>query len=234
MKENNVYKKNVAYFSRGEAMKFIGIGLLALAVILFFYGWGYLSYVLMSVSFVAGLVLLLINSLGRSSEEDIDVFIENKMRGLEAKELYEKSFIKRQSKRLAVYRSEGYELTEGLMYKKGKNSSLRSTKYTEAVIYPLDTAILVCYRSISLLSDEMKEEQIEIPYSKIFSFRVESELCKMEFGKKLFDTRKHTLIIESEEAAPIYLPIKESTLTDALVEGINKKISKAKEEKEAL
>lgn len=230
MKENKVYKQNAGYFTKGEWMKFVGFGLLALSVFLLFYGWGYLAYVLMSVSFIVGLALLLINSLSKASEDDIDVFIENKMRDLEAKELYEKTFIKRQSKRLAVYRAEGYELAEGLMLKKGKNESLRSTRYTGCVIYPLDTAILVCYRSISLLSDEVNEAEIEIPYSQITSFRAESELCKLSFGKKTFDARKTTLIIESEETAPIHLPINESTLTDALIEGVCKMVEKAKEE----
>ena len=49
-------------------------------------------------------------------------------------------------------------------------------------------------------------------------------------SEKTFDARKTTLIIESEETAPIHLPINESTLTDALIEGVSKMVEKAKEE----
>ena len=232
MKENKEYRQNANYFLRSETMKFVGIGLFALAIVLFFFGWGYLSYVAMSISFCAGLTLLLLSTFSRSSEADIDVYIEKNMRGVEAKPQNEKVFSRRQLKQIPVFASEGYEFSEGLMLKKGKDSSVRSSKYTKTVIYPLDTALLVCYRTVSLISDEVNDKSLEIPYSDITSFRTNHEEMRLSFGKGSFDIKKNTLVIESKISSPISLPVQESTKIDELVEKINALIASARKAKE--
>ncbi len=230
MKENKEFKSNANYFSKGEVLRFIGIGLIVLAVIMYFFGWGYISYIIMSIGLPLGAVLLVVSTFGRSTESDIDNYIKKHTEGVEHKIEDQRKFDKRLSKKLQIQTFEGYDYSEGLMYKKGKNGVVRSSKYCKAVIYPLDTGLCICYRKLSLVSDEVENNDIEIPYASITLFEMKSEEKKLTVGKNYIRVKETLLVLESSDGTSLSLPIKDSIMTEEYVKKINMLIVKAKEE----
>lgn len=226
---NKLYRSHVNYFKRTNLLKYIGLGLLALSALLFFF---YISYALMCLSFVTGLALLFLNSFDRADESDIDVYIRSKMHGLAAKPKNEKLFARRQRKELAVFECEGHVVLDGLMLKRSKDGTLRTSKFTKYLIYPLDTAILICYRTVSVISDEVKEGELELLYKDITAFQSVTEELRLTFSKKEFEVKRSTLRIESLTAPPIELPVQISTATDTFVDKINALITKTRVEEE--
>ena len=218
-------KSNSNYFLKDESMKFVGIGLMILAAVLFYFGRGWIGYILMCVSLPAGFLLFLLSTFGRSSESDIDEYIKKATENLEINVEEDKNFEKRLSKHLPVETAEGYEYSDGVMLKKAKNGSIRSSVYTKSILYPLDTALFISYRTISLVSEDKTEEKLEIPYSDINSLRFEEEHKQLKFRKNSFRTRIDTLVIEYSDNKTLCLPIQSSVQTDTFVERINELIA---------
>lgn len=229
MKENKEFKSNANYFNKGEALKFIGIGLMVLAGIMYFFGWGYISYILMSIGLPLGAVLLVISTFGRSTESDIDAYIKKHTEGVEHKTDDQKKFEKRLHNKIPIQTFEGYDYSEGLMYKKGKNGQVRSSKYCKAVIYPLETGLCICYRKISLVSDEIENNDTEIPYTSITVFEMKSEDKNLTVGKNSIRVKETLLMIGNTDGTVLSLPIKDSIMIEEYVKKINALIAKAKE-----
>ena len=73
-------KHNVNYFKKSDSTKFIGIALIILGFLLFYFGWG---WILMTLSVPVGVVLFIIGSSGRSDESVIETCIQEATEGLE-------------------------------------------------------------------------------------------------------------------------------------------------------
>ena len=209
-------------------MKFVGIGLMVLSAFLFYFGWGWIAYILMSVGLPCGFLLFLFSTFGRSSESDIDEYIKRHTENLEIDFESDKHLEKRLSTRLSSEIAEGYEYSEGVMLKKAKNGTIRSSLYTKAIIYPLDTAMLISYRTVSMISDEKKEEKLEIAYADVTSFRFEEDVRQQSFRKTSFRVKPQTLIIEYSAGKTLRLPMHSSIETDHFVDRMNELITESK------
>ena len=228
MKENKEFKNNENYFKKGEALKFIGIGLIVLSAVLYFFGWGYISYILMCIGLPLGAVLFILSTLGRSSEADIDAYVKKHTQNVEHKTDDYKKFQKRFLKAIPTQTIEDYDFSEGLMYKKGKTGEIRSSRYCKAVIYPLDTGLCICFRKLSLVSDEVENNEIEIPYTEISVFEIKSEEKKLVCGKNIMKVKKASLMIGHSDGTVLSLPIQDNIKTEEFVKNINEQISSAK------
>ena len=76
-------KHNINYFKKSDSTKFVGIALVILGFVLFYFGWGWISYILMTLSVPVGVVLFIVGSSGRSDESVIETCIEERTEGLE-------------------------------------------------------------------------------------------------------------------------------------------------------
>ncbi len=221
-------KSNTNYFLKNETMKFVGIGLMILSAVLFYFGWGWIAYILTCTGLPVGFILFLFSTFGRSSEGDIDEYIKKNTQNVELKTEDDKHFEKRLSKRVDHITAEGYEYSGDVMLKKAKNGTIRSSLYTKSVIYPLDNALFISSRTISLISDEKHDEVLEIPYANITSLRFEDEYKQLSFRKNSFRTKVSTLIIEDSDGKSLCLPMHSSVETDTFVERINELITENK------
>ena len=97
MKKQKGFLENEHYFTKNETVKWIGIVLVALAVVCYFFGWGFASYLIMSIGLPLGAILCILGSFGRSSESYIDEYIKNRIdKKFEMVPEEDKHFIKRQ------------------------------------------------------------------------------------------------------------------------------------------
>lgn len=217
MKRKSEYDKFLGYFNSKPGAKYIGIGLLALCVVLFFFGRGYITYVLMCASMTAGLIITLISTLGKAGESDIDAYIASKTSDLEYKAINEKAFMQKKQKHMEQVIGGAFELAEGEPMKRGKDGVIRTTGYTKHIIYPLDSGIAVAYRRVSLLGDEVADGQFELSFAELREFRVESEPVTLSYGQAVIETRRDLLVIGGEGVETVKLPTHSDAATDELV-----------------
>ena len=92
------FKQNINYFKSSDLIKIIGICLCLFTVALYFFGWGFISYILMCLSLPTGAVLFIIGSSRRSGDADIDEYIDKMGNGIEIDLIENKDFAKRLSK----------------------------------------------------------------------------------------------------------------------------------------
>lgn len=221
------FKQNLNYFKSSERTKTIGIALMVLSVALYFFGWGYLSYILMSLSLPAGLFLFFWGSGRRSTDSEIDECIKKATAGLETHLIEDQAFTKKLNKSLPQIAIESYEFDDGLMFTKSKAGSIRSSRYTKAVIFVLQDSLYIVKRSFSLIADETKDTTYEIPFSNIDIVELSHIEKDLTFEKKTFKVKfvKLNVVCGGEERLSLFAP--DDVSTERMIERVNSLIQKA-------
>ena len=224
-------KPNVNYFKKNENLKLFGGGMLAISLFCFWIAGAIHAYIFYAIAppcIIAGFVLFLIGSSGRASESDIDAHIRKQT---ELTEIdfsddihYSKILIKGTHPTLI----EGYEFDDGVMLKKGKNSSLRSSLYTKANIYIMADRLYIDKKTAELTSEDVEKTKTEILFSDIKSVELEDVKKNIVFGKKTFATKSTKLKIEYGEDNVLRYPIFDNMDSVHFVEKINKAITEYK------
>lgn len=177
-----------------------------------------------------GLILFFIGASGKVSDQDMDNYIENKMADLTIDIDSDRHYQTKLLKHLKEYTAQGYIFNDGVMLKKRKDGSLRSSEFSRAKIRILSDRLYIVHRHISLISDEVVSNKYEIAYDSISSVTVERDSKRMIFNKNTFITKPCCLHITFDEAE-ISLPIADAITSDELVDVINRQISIYKEKK---
>lgn len=220
-------KNNVNYFIKNDSLKFIGIAMVVIGFLLYYMGWGYLAYILMSLFIPAGAVLFIVGSSGRSSDEDIDEYIEVKFRDFDTNIDLDKDYAPRIAKNSEKTLLSGYELREGLMFTKTKKGSVRSSEYVRSVIYMLNDGVYLLSGKISLVSDEAREDRVyELGFDDIAEVKISEEQKRFTFRKKLFSVKDLRLVIELRNGETVSVPIHDDLRSEHTAEMINRAIEK--------
>ena len=222
------FKQNINYFKTSDLTKAIGIGLMLLSVALYFFGWGYISYILMSICLPVGALLFILGSGKRSSDSDIDEYVKRITGGLEIDLIEDKDFAKKLDKSFSPMIFEGFEYDEGLMLTKAKSGSVRSSRYTKAVIYVLHNSLYILNRSFSLIEDEIKNSNCELALTDIDRIELVANEKNLTFEKKVFNVKYVRLNIILGGNVYLSLPAPNDINTDQLVDKINSAIQRAK------
>lgn len=224
----NDYKK-VNYFKQNGTATVVGIALLILGGVLLIWGWGYLSYIMMSVSIVAGLGCLLWGTLTRANEKDMDSELVVLLRELDVNPERDLKAGSRLITGLSPEVLEGYEYRQGVMLRKDKNSKLRSSQYTRAIFYPQEQKLAVRYRMVSLISGQRVEKAVEIPYEAIDSIELRHEARQLTFAKQSFSVDAVTLELKWGTQR-LCVPAQSNIRTEEFVEKLQRQIAACKSE----
>lgn len=234
MKTTKNHTKNANYFKKSGMVGTVGGALLALSGVLAILGFGFFfwnafTYLTMSFSLVAGLVLMLFGTLTRASEKDLDSELEYLLRDVDANPERDLKASSRLLPNLSVEIFEGYEYKQGVMLRKDKNGKLRSSQYTRAVLYPQEQRLTVRYRQVSFVSPQYAEKTIEIPYAEITSIELREEARRLTFGKQDFSVSAVTLELKWGNNR-LALPAERNLRTEKFVEKIQKKLGESRSE----
>ncbi len=219
-------KRNLHYFTKSDTMLYVGIGLVAVGVALFFFGYGYISYILASVFAPVGLVLLLIGASQRVTDADIDACVVKLTEGMEVDLVENPKFAKRMLKQIPIMKLQNYVYDDTLMHKYAKSGSIRSEKLESALLYALDNELYVVHRRISLLSDECDTQVYEISYADIEGIEITDKQTVLTFGKKARTVTTSALQIKA--ATQIELPMQSNADTDEFITRIRRVIADAR------
>lgn len=223
-------KSSVNYFKKSDTLQYVGGGLLIVSLISLWLGWGMISYIFAIIGTPTGLILFLVGASGKVSDQDMDNYIQNKMADLKIDIDSDRHYQLKLLKHLKEYTAEGYLLHDGVMLKKRKDGSIRSSEFSRAKIRILSDRLYIVHRQISLISEEVVSNKYEIAYDSIGSVTVERDSKRMIFNKNTFITKPCCLRIVYGESE-LLLPIADAITSDELAEAINRQISVYKEKK---
>ncbi len=224
-------RSNVNYFKKNENLKLFGGGLLAVSVFCLWIAGAihmYIFYAIAPPCIVAGFVLFLIGSSGRASESDIDAHIRKQTELAEIEFYDDIHYSKVIAKGTKPTLIEGYEFEDGVMIKKAKNSSLRSSLYTKAHVYIMFDRLYINKKTASLVSEEVEKTTCEIFFCDIKKVELEEVKKNILFGKKSFATKSTKLRVEYGEDGVFLCPIFDNMDSVHFVEKINKAIDEYK------
>lgn len=226
-------KNNVNYFTKTDTLKYVGIGMAALGFFLYWFGWGWISYLIICTFIPAGAVLFVVGSSGRANDSDLDELIEVKMRELDPNLDLDKDYKGRIMKHSETVEISGYEYGDGIMVAKMKNGTVRSSKFTKTVIYTLSDALHLTSRSVSLITDdECQTNTYEIPFEKIEKTELFEETKSIVFNKNSFRVKIVRFVIVMSDGSELSFPIHDDMSSETLVENTNRIITKFKSSQE--
>ena len=216
-------KNNVNYFAKNNSLKFVGVAMVALGFLLYYFGWGWPAYILMCVCIPLGAALFIVGSSGRSGDDDIDEYIAVKMRDLDPKLDINKDYAKRVMKHYEAMEIEGYEYRDGLMFKKTKVGSVRSSEYVRSVIYFLEDAFHITSRRISIISEEDVSDNVyELSLDEVDRLALSEESKRFIFRKTSFSVKDTRLCVIMKNGEKIELPIHDDLRSEQIVESANR------------
>ncbi len=215
-------KHNINYFKKSDTMRLVGLGLLVTGLISLWLGWSY-SYILFVYSTVAlpiGIIMFILGSSGRASDEDIEHFTSRVGDGLEVDLTEDKKYAKRVRKIPSPEYAEGYEYLDGLMYTKAKNGAVRSSEYTKAIIYFLTDGLYIVSRTASLVAEEVRNSTIEISYAQLEAAEILRESKYMSYNKNSYRVNNVRLVIKYDGGNSFSCPINDDIDADKLVQTV--------------
>ena len=219
-------KRNLHYFTKSDTPLYVGIGLVAVGVALFFLGYGYVSYVIASVCAPVGLVLALIGASRRVTDADIDNCVAKLTENMEVDLVENPKFAKRMLKHIPMLRVQNYVYDQALAHKYAKSGSIRSEKLECALIYALDTELYIVHRRVSLLKDECDTQVYEIPYTEIGCMEITEKQTSLSFGKNTRTVTSSFLHIAAK--TPFELPMQSNADLDEFLVRVKRVIAESK------
>lgn len=220
-------KTNINYFKKNDNLKILGAVLLIVGLFMMWLGRGLISYILMSVFVPAGLIMFILGSIGRSSDEDIDKYIAEKMQGLEVDLTEDKKYRKRIIEHLPPKTFESYLFSDGVLLRKAKNNSLRSSEYKKNIVYLLSDELYIVSRRLGLVSGEVENTLVELSYNDIKNAQIIREEKTLTYKKNTHKI-KTTFISINTDAGETLLPAPDDVLSDRFAEQIMKLVTEYK------
>lgn len=216
-------KRHLKYFSSKDTRP-IGTSMMAASGVLFLWNWYvwyfYALYVCMLVLLPIGLALFIIGSIGRSTDEDIDRLLTHLLEETDAAQEQDTDFVRKHLKSPPSEIISGYEYSDGLMFKKGKNNVIRSSLYKRATLHPMESSIYVSCTTVNIPCEAVEKNIFELPYRDIEEIRVVSQRKVIRFLKKSFSVTDSRLEIISHGEVLLSLPAKESASLDSFLQAI--------------
>jgi hypothetical protein len=228
MKQKNIYKQNERYFTEGEGIKILGATLVGLAVAIFFFGWGYLAYILMSVSAPLGVFLFFFGASRRASDADIEQYIALATEGIETVSENERVWLKRLDKSFSPLSVAGYSYDGDILLARAKNGTVRSTAYEKSVLYVLKDALYISSRRISLVAEKKENETRELPFSEIVKMEIVTNERHLVCEKKTYLVKDTRLCIHLAGGDVISLPTSDDLIVEEFIERILRNLQKLK------
>ncbi len=226
---DGVNRRHLKYFNTKGFMLPIGTGAIVASVAMFlwtwFIWWSYLFYILGFVLFPVGVVLFIIGTVGKSTDEEIDKVIAKLSAEADVDPERDAAILRRQRKRPPAEVISGYDYSDGHMFKRAKGNVVRSEVFNKATLLALDDSLCVISATVDILRESVKKEVLEIPYGEIEDMRVIFERRTVRFMKNSFLVKYSRLEIISHGECVISLPASVSATLDFFIAEIKQHVN---------
>ena len=218
----NPNKRHLRYFQKTDTLRSVGIALLICGGVIFYFGRGIVLYFDMIGLLPLSVFLILLGTVGRSTDMEINSVIKLKTEGMEVDLQNNERVGKHLIKSIDPLTVSGYEFSDGLPIKRAKNNELRTPNYCKAILYPLRDCLYVVRVQIDLLTEKEQKDILEIPYESISTLSSQTEKKEVSVGKRIYAVKSSHLVIERAEEESIKLPIRESAVIDSFIDNIKR------------
>ena len=228
IKQNTNYFKISDKFSRASVLV-LGGGVVSM-LLAFFGLLRFIGFMLAGVLLPVGFVMYIITTTQRATDEDIRVQIEQATTDMEV----DLSKITKYQRRLIPGKEprelSGFDYDDGLMFTKTtRTKEVVSSSYTKALLYQLKDEFYIIRRKISLVSEEVINEVIEIPFVNISSINYITNKKTVCFEKNSYEVDFTRIEIKYGDNELISFPIGKDVEAEVYVEKLNKTVLSAKE-----
>ncbi len=221
------YKHNINYFQNGEGLKILGAAMAIVGGVVFYFGWSYISYILSCIAIPAGLFLFFWSTGTRSSDKDLEEEIDEICADVKIRWEDDKKLSARRRKNIEPLVVRGYEYQKGLLLKKTKNGSLRTSRYTVAEIAVLEDAVYLTTKSFSLIADDCEDQTIEITLSDLRSVELQEEEKQFSYQKATVRITDRRLVFRYGENNLLSFPINNDLNVEHFVEQLQNILQKS-------
>ena len=216
--------RHLKYFKGSDDRRLMGAILLGASGALFAWSWFIMwSSLLFTASFImlpVGVLILAIESIGKSTDEDIDDIVSRLSAEADIDVEKDAAVIRKQLKRPMPEIVSGYDYAEGLMLRKAKGGGVRSETFKKATLIPLTDALYIICATVNIPCESVKKEIFTFSYQDIDQLKVTSERKTVRFAKKSFSVKDSHLEIISQGSIVFSIPVKESAALDQFIEDI--------------
>lgn len=139
------------YFRQKDILRPLGAVLLPLGLVVLYFGWGFISYILGAICVPVGLVLFIVGGARYVSDNDVAEMMDHALldydRSVTEMTGYERIVLKQP----APFEISAYDFSEKAKYfKKGKNSTPVSDRFTRTHIFLTKETVMIVGRSLIL------------------------------------------------------------------------------------
>ena len=225
-------KQNTNYFKISDKLSRAAVLVLGggvASMLLAFFGLGhYVCFILAGALLPVGFVMYLITTTQRATDDDIKVQIEQAVSGMEIDLTKNIKYQRRINPKAEPRELAGFDYDEGLMFTKSRMGNVISSSYTKALLYQLKDGFYITWRRISLVSEDVVNETIEIPFDEVRSIKYISEEKTVTYGKNSYVIEITKIEICYSENNIISFPIGKDVEAEFYIEKLNKAILSAK------
>ena len=225
----------IDYFKRNYTQAIIGAVILVIGFLCFWVGFSFYYvalYVIGAILTISGLIIFLVGTFKRISDERIERSMDFKLAGQDIEIDCDRSYrlkLLENSKEIVI---EGYRFHEGVMIKRLVSAELRTSEFSRSKIRILKDRIYILNREISLISDRIVNNVYEPTFDKIVSIEIVRDRMELTFDKKTYVAKPCLLVITTKDSV-ISLPCIDAITTDEIPKKIMKRRDEYFEEQKA-
>ena len=218
------------YYTKTDTLKYVGavitvFGLLCLALNL-----GIVGYALAIIGTPVGIVLFIVGSNLRATDDEMDADIERKMIDFRIEIDNERKYKIKLLPNQKDITMEGYNFDGEVMIKRLASGSLRTDSFTRTKMRILSDRLYIISRRISLISDKIETDLYEPMLADIKEISLLRETREIVFNETLFTVNECHLVITTDSLS-LKFPIIDAITSENLVHTLNKHIDEYNDQK---
>lgn len=221
------------YFRQRDILRPLGAVLMPVGLVWFYFGWSYLSYILPSIMVPAGLILFIVGGAKHISDNDVAEQLDHAMLDYDKSVTDMVGFDRVVLKQPSPVEISAYSFGEDAKYfKKSKNGTPVSDRYTRTHVFFTKDSVLTVGRSVSMTELNGTEGTGVADFDGQYHFSAirSASLEQYETAVTLTNTGKPLtvkwaeLVLTGDEGELLRIPARNDMDASSLVDDINHRI----------
>ena len=227
------YDKNKRYFENKKVVYFIGLGLIAAALILFFVwpvdqdNYRIISFTVVPV-LAAGCVMFFGSMLRRSSEADIDEDVMRELDGFSEKAYFDLDLYDRELPYISSVSMEGYQYFDTPYIRRDSQGIYRTDHYVKTLVYFTKEALCTASRTVHLTEEGCDDVYTAVPFADITDAKLEKKSKNYTIGKKEITVRFYEFNVYCRDELRFSAQTRYDYTVECAIEDIKKQAERAK------
>jgi len=228
------YDKNRRYFENKKVIYFIGLGLIAAALVLFFIwpvdqdNYRIITFTVVPV-LTAGCIMFFGSMLRRSSESEIDEDVMKELDGFDQKAYFDLDLYDRELPYISSVIMEGYHYFDTPYIRRDSQGIYRTDHYVRTLVYFTKEALCIASRTVHLAEEGRDDRYFVIPFEEITDAKLEEKSREYTVGKKQVTVKFYEFNVYCGDELRFSAQTRYDYTVECAIEDIKKQAKRAKE-----